>query len=141
MDIITPYHSAPTDVMTAVHSEIEGKNYYSFFCPACKTVHKVDMSWGILGVWSKPTISRSVKVTGVRDLTEQEEMDVLAGRDVDLTPKEFVCHSQVTNGMISYYADSTHPFKGQAMTMPYVLDPEWVAYRERFNVPFSLPGK
>lgn len=141
MSGMLPYPSHSTDVFQAHGNPADEKIIFSFFCPACKMVHQIDKSWSLTGPASRPTLAHSVKTEGVQDLTDDETNMILAGKDVDVQSKKFICHSQIKDGYISFYADSTHDLKGQVVMLPYVLDPQWVAYRERFNVPFVLAGK
>ena len=79
---------------------------YGFFCPACRCGHGFKVSggeptWEFNGDMVCPTIRPSVRVTvghgGIR-------------------PDE-ICHSQVTDGMIHFYDDSTHEMRGQTVAL------------------------
>lgn len=97
-------------------------------CPACATRHVVLVGrdpkltaspWGFNGALILPTITPSIKVSGTEPLTEEEYQRVMTGQLIE--PRPFVCHSQITNGKISYYDDCTHRMSGRGpMDLPYL---------------------
>jgi hypothetical protein len=85
----------------------DGSHYsWAFVCPACKAVHQVDDRWSFNGDVEHPTFGGSVLVHPV----EPVETTGYPGR-----PR---CHSQVTDGRIAYYGDSTHACAGQVFELP-----------------------
>lgn len=79
---------------------------WMFFCPACASCHQVDNRYGFNGDRERPTFIGSVLVHAVSHGTPEEPIH---------RPR---CHSQVSLGRISYYADSGHEMKGQEVELP-----------------------
>jgi hypothetical protein len=77
-----------------------------FWCPGCKDNHAVTRSWGWNGSLERPTFKSSVRCTN--------------------GDPSYCCHSQVTDGQIRFYEDSSHELRGQ--TRP--LEP-WPDEQER----------
>jgi hypothetical protein len=98
--------------------EYQGQGGLSFFCPGCDSAHTIKTqgpgSWTWNGNVERPTFQPSVLVTYVAIPDASEEF------------KEWrtarACHSFVTNGMIQFLTDSTHPLAGQ--TVPLADFPE-----------------
>jgi hypothetical protein len=95
----------------------------TLFCPACQETHQVhdgSDGWVWDGNTETPTLSPSIKVTGVQwpigsGFHKPLHWKVAAG-------DETVCHSYVIRGEWQYLADSTHALAGQ--TVPCVpLEP------------------
>lgn len=92
----------------------------AFFCPGCNELHAVGIppnriAWGFNGDYERPTFSPSVKVEGVRRLTDDEHERVMRGETVKPVP--FVCHSFVRNGKIEFLGDCTHALAGQTVDL------------------------
>jgi hypothetical protein len=86
----------------------DGSHYSWFFrCPGCKAPHQCDSRWTFNGDRERPTFGGSVLVHAVNEI----------GR-----PR---CHSFVTDGKISFCADSTHAHAGQTLDLP-----DWDAHTE-----------
>jgi hypothetical protein len=79
-----------------------------FVCPACNAVHQCDTRWKFNGDKAKPTFDGSVLVHAVP--VTSKSVPGYKGR-----PR---CHSQVTDGKIAYYEDSTHAFAGKTLDLP-----------------------
>lgn len=98
-----------------------------FWCPACKRVHIVPVSgtvgpqWGFNDNWERPTITPSIQERGKEPLTEDEYNRVMAGEKIEL--RDYNCHTQVTDGRIFYYEDSSHGQGGTTVDMEE-FDPE-----------------
>lgn len=85
-----------------------------FFCPGCGEGHRATTkaidnglggltpAWQFNGDVNKPTITPSIRVS----------MDFK-----DHVPQR-ICHSQVTDGRIHFYKDSTHQFAGKTLDLP-----------------------
>jgi hypothetical protein len=93
----------------------EGKKYFGFTCPACKTNHLVPVvigapqpgaMWGWDGNEEKPTVTPSLRVFALDGQTT-------------------ACHCNVTNGQIVYHGDSGHSLKGATIDLP-----EWHSVME-----------
>lgn len=80
-----------------------GPQRYHFFCPACREGHTFDATWAYDGNADKPTISPSLKVEG----------GPVAG---------YCCHSIITAGRIEFCGDCSHPFKGQTLDLPDLIE-------------------
>lgn len=74
----------------------DGSKGYHIFCPACKQVHHFNDSWGFNGDINNPTVEGS--------LGTKNELGY--------------CHGFITNGQISFGADSTHAMAGQTVELP-----------------------
>lgn len=79
------------------------RGVYEFYCPGCKCMHQVWThkddgveTWGFNGDVEKPTFTPSIKVLSY------------VGKSVS-----GVCHSQITDGKIFFYNDSTHELSSQ----------------------------
>lgn len=88
--------------MTAKVSETED-NGLLFWCPGCKTGHRIVHGdgrnlWKWNGNFERPTITPSVLVKG--------------------GPNNTLCHSYVTAGRIQFLGDSTHQLSGQVVDLP-----------------------
>lgn len=75
-----------------------------FYCPACKQGHTITDSWGFNGNLDSPTLRASV---GVNMQNSPYHL-----------PEVATCHSQITDGKISYYTDSTHEMSGKTIEIP-----------------------
>lgn len=77
---------------------------WEFMCPGCKTTHEINQGWKFDRDMVRPTITPSVKVSGVAG-------EVGAPRDT-------VCHSFVTAGQIQFLSDCTHTLAGTTHPLP-----------------------
>lgn len=68
---------------------------WSVFCPGCNKHHYYDQRWTFNGNMTDPTFTPSYK---------SETADASG---------PIVCHSQLTDGVFTYYDDSTHHLKGK----------------------------
>jgi hypothetical protein len=105
-------------------AEYVAENVIRFFCPGCREFHAVPVNgkrlrrfngeymgpWNFNGDFNLPTITPSLNASwGKQADPNYEEPDGPApgngwsGR----------CHSVITNGLISFCGDSTHPLSGQ----------------------------
>lgn len=90
-----------------------------FLCPACDETHEVVVSqegvttpWVWNGSLLQPTITPSIRVTRREWLSEESY-------------NTHVCHSFVTEGLIHYLDDCTHPKRGKILGLPTIgPDPE-----------------
>lgn len=90
---------------------VPGEVIWNWWCPGCECLHWTrtkgsEPCWGWDGSTSKPTFTPSVLVR--------------SGNASGPT----VCHSFVTNGVIHYLDDCTHPLKGQ--NVPMILNKDWI---------------
>lgn len=78
----------------------DAEKWISFYCPGCHRRHSVptagEKAWEFNGSYVKPTITPSIMNNKGRT-----------------NPKVQQCHSQVTNGWISFYEDCTHALAGR----------------------------
>jgi hypothetical protein len=89
---------------------------WMFQCPACGCAHGPNDSWGFNGDREKPTFTPSIKVTGVKDLTDEEYERVSNGEKLDRSTT--ICHLFVTDGKIQFLSDCTHELAGQTVEIP-----------------------
>lgn len=94
------------------HTE-DGK--YVFFCPACRCGHYFNNTWTWNGDWEKPTVSPSILVRSIRDITDDEHAKIMAGEKLDI-PKT-ICHSFVKEGKIEFLSDCTHELAGKTVNL------------------------
>jgi hypothetical protein len=83
-----------------------GENAFMYWCPGCNLVHFVDSRWVLSGLPSAPTITPSILV-----------QDARTG----------VCHSYVTEGVITFLADCDHELRSTAVPLPDF--PDWMLSR------------
>jgi hypothetical protein len=88
---------SPGDVL--LRSRYGGMEYFSFWCPGCKSCHSVNSTWTWNLSLSTPTITPSIKVTGVNEQGTT------------------ICHLYIRDGNIEYLDDCTHELKGQTIRM------------------------
>lgn len=75
------------------------RNYH--WCPGCDQVHPIpDEGWTFSGNQESPTFTPSVKHTW------------------GSKPGSRCCHYFVTDGVIHYCSDSTHPMAGRSLPLP-----------------------
>lgn len=109
----------------AAYVRVNGDSMW-LWCPGCQDSHRIVIFGPNAWTWNKstvlPTITPSIKVTGVQWATDQtfhkRRHNVEAGAEV-------VCHSFLTDGQWHFLADSTHVLAGQ--TAPMAPLPEWLA--------------
>lgn len=105
-----------------IERDNEGRHF--FWCPGCDEHHgvmvKPPSGWEFNGDFERPTLSPSVKVTGVEPYTEAELDRVVAGESI--TKPDRVCHFFVRDGRIEYCGDSTHGLAGQTVEMTAIED-------------------
>jgi hypothetical protein len=105
------------------------EGYMQIQCPGCKHGHEISIDsdrtreagvpiWGYNGNVDKPTFTPSLLVrTGVHAGMKRMEDDT----DEDwqrILNRSSICHSQITDGKIYYYNDTTHELKGQTIELP-----------------------
>ncbi|MET3981754.1 hypothetical protein ABIB62_004371 [Mucilaginibacter sp. UYP25] len=84
---------------------LNSKGNYIFYCPGCEANHLVSIApkagtyHTLTGTLARPTIRASVMVAGNKKLGIHR------------------CHSFVTEGMIAYLDDCTHPLAGKTVSM------------------------
>lgn len=92
-----------------------------FRCPGCGDLHSVQHGigkgprWAWNGSLIKPTLTPSIKVTGVRPLTEEQYREAMMGENVEHVP--YICHSFITDGLIRFLHDCTHALAGQEVPL------------------------
>jgi hypothetical protein len=89
---------------------------YAFWCPGCNQVHTINHTWEYNGDSNKPTISPSILVKGIEDLTDREYNLMRCGALI--TPVPTRCHSFIKDGKIQFLGDCTHKLTGQTVDLP-----------------------
>lgn len=103
----------------------DGVRTMMFDCPGCGFLHQVNVAgsgvpvWGWNGDMEQPTLTPSVLVTGVQELTKEEHAAYMRGEGLP-PARPFTCHSFVTDGRIQFLGDCTHPLAGQTVPLPDV---------------------
>jgi hypothetical protein len=91
-----------------------------FYCEGCRMLHGVNDTWTFNGDFEKPTFSPSILVRGTQPITDEEHDLIMAGKHVE--PRQFVCHSFVTDGDIQYLNDCTHVLAGQTVDLKDITE-------------------
>jgi Family of unknown function (DUF6527) len=94
-------------------------NGLNFECPACNEFHQIRLKpegWQWNGSLDKPTFSPSVKVTGVKKISDETCVRIMAGEKIDPIPK--LCHSFVKDGKIEFLSDCLHEQAGKTLDIP-----------------------
>jgi hypothetical protein len=82
---------------------------YQFICPGCKIEHAFnDKTWKFNADMDKPTLSPSYLIKGAR----------FTGKRSSEKQVRFRCHSQIQDGNIRFYKDSTHKLSGSTVALP-----------------------
>lgn len=104
-----------------IYKDIKNGGYY-FHCPACGSAHKIVDSHKLSGTLEQPTFFPSVKFTGIlapERLHRGGDGEHLVEPDGRLKgATDFVCHSLISNGWISFLKECTHHFKGKTVELP-----------------------
>jgi len=74
---------------------------YLHFCPACKEIHAIGLSWTFDGNLDAPTFAPSVRVTWYA-----------GGKPIK------ICHYFIRIGQVQFCADSTHELAGKTVPLP-----------------------
>jgi hypothetical protein len=95
----------PADVLASTKLRlVAGAPAVLFHCPGCDMTHQVQFAgathWVMDGTPDHPTFWPSIKVTRPTMLADE------------------ICHSFITEGMITFLDDCTHALKGQKIPMP-----------------------
>lgn len=94
-----------------------------YFCPGCQMAHQIFVGEGAGPRWSwnedvdKPTFEPSVRVSGIKVLTDQQ-MAEYDSTGVLPPPEPSVCHVFVRDGMIQFLDDCTHEMAGMTVPIP-----------------------
>lgn len=92
---------------------------FMFFCPGCECGHwfqtQGSPAWTFNGDMERPTVSPSILVRGTVPMSDEEYERLTRGEKID--PRDFVCHSFVTDGRIQFLTDSTHALSGQTVPL------------------------
>lgn len=100
-----------------------------FFCPGCKTTHRIQYGEGAGPRWTwngdvnKPTFSPSI-LTKMGHYAYREPRDTCwctFNKDHPNNPSGFtcqICHSFVTDGKIQFLNDCSHELAGQTVDLP-----------------------
>ena len=109
-------------------------NGLMFYCPACKINHIVYVGEGSGPRWSynnnphAPTFNPSVRVASGHYNGPSDSCwctynkDKIAKGEEPSPFKCGTCHSQITDGVIQYYGDSTHSLAGMSVDIPILPD-------------------
>lgn len=97
---------------------------YTLVCPGCGGCHALPTNapsgpnWEFNGDVDLPAFTPSLLVKGTHWPTD-EELDLLKAGE-RITPRQWVCHSYITNGSIQFLGDSTHSLAGQTVALPAI---------------------
>lgn len=100
---------------------------YIHWCPACLEMHRLPDSWTFNGDLNKPTFTPSFMHTGLKLNKDANGVWIGEGRDAWLydqagNPIPDICHYILTNGVLNFCADCTHPLAGQNVPLPLLPD-------------------
>ena len=105
-------------------------NGLSFWCPGCKTSHRIQHGvgdaprWGWNGDVDKPTFTPSILVRTGHFVPGHDSRGCWCTFNAAHPEKEdtdfvcAVCHSFVTDGSIQFLGDCTHALAGQTVDLP-----------------------
>jgi hypothetical protein len=91
---------------------------YAHWCPGCQQMHRLPDSWAFNGDVNCPTFSPSFKHEGKQRVFVNGQWTGAWIRDAGGTPKSFVCHYILTDGILNYCNDCTHELAGQSVPLP-----------------------
>jgi hypothetical protein len=84
--------------------DLQGNVVYSFYCPACRKVHKIrETKYNFNHDYLKPTFYPDIII---------EEQSI--GSYILVTK----CHCKIKDGIIHYYGDCGHLYINQKMMLP-----------------------
>lgn len=97
-------------------AEYTDNSGWAVICPGCGTSHKFTRGkWTFNGDLVQPTFAPSM-------LTTFRGWQLKYDIDVEFDAVDTVCHSFVTDGRITFLADSTHHLAGQTVDLPDIED-------------------
>lgn len=88
---------------------------YMHWCVACEELHPLPNSWSFNGNLEKPTFTPSFKHTGIKTVKVNGKWTGEWVLDADGAPVPEVCHYILTDGVVNYCADCTHPYAGKSV--------------------------
>ena len=112
-------------VRLASNGDAPGRSLW-MWCPGCDDAHRItvgdECGWAWDGNETAPTISPSIKVTGVQ---WDESYSFHKPNHLAAPGQPIVCHSFVRAGRWEFLSDCTHTLAGQ--TVPMVPLPKWLS--------------
>lgn len=91
---------------------------YAHWCPGCEETHVIFDNWHFNGDLDRPTFSPSVKVTGKQTVKVNGRWTGEWVRGPDGKPLDECCHYFLTDGVLNFLGDCTHPLRGQKIPLP-----------------------
>jgi hypothetical protein len=95
-----------------------GEGFYAHWCPGCEEMHALYDTWTFNGNVDKPSFSPSFKHGGVKRQMANAKWTGDWIRDAQGHPVPFVCHYILTDGILHFCNDSTHPLTGKSVALP-----------------------
>ena len=91
---------------------------YSHWCLGCEEMHVIPNSWSFNGDVNKPTFSPSVKITGIQTVVKDGEWTGEWKRDAAGNTIPYCCHYILTDGIVNFCSDCTHPLANAKLPLP-----------------------
>lgn len=100
-----------------------GEFTYEFWCVGCKMMHQCwtahpthkGATWSYNNNPESPTFSPSLKIGGVRRITDEEHKKLMAGDHVE--PRPYSCHFFIRDGYLEYCSDCSHDLNSKRVKM------------------------
>ena len=96
----------------------KNENGYAHFCPACQEMHTLFSSWNFNGNLDKPSFTPSFSHKGLKRIFKDGHWTGEWERTPNGDPIEFICHYILTDGILNYCGDCTHPLAGLRVELP-----------------------
>jgi hypothetical protein len=101
---------------------------YLHWCPGCEESHPLPDGWKFNGNLEAPSFQPSFKHEGWQRVFEDGKWTGEWKRDAAGNTVPYVCHYILTDGVLNFCGDCTHPLVGQAVPLPDL--PEWLTDAE-----------
>lgn len=108
--------------LTERYVRVSGEGLW-LWCPGCTDTHRIvidgPMAWQWNGDTTRPTITPSIRVSGVQWAPDQA---FHKPRHHVADGEQIICHSFVTDGQWRFLADCTHDLAGQEVPLAPLPD-------------------
>ena len=106
-----------------------GEGSLTYWCQGCEEPHSVTVNpgWGWNGDVDRPTFTPSVHVTSGHFMSNREpgaacwcsyNAELVAKGEPPSSYTCSCCHTFITDGMVQFLGDCTHPLAGQTLPLP-----------------------
>lgn len=91
---------------------------YTHWCPGCLKMHRLPDSWQFNGDVNLPTFTPSFLHKGIKTIDVDGKWTGRWEMDAQGNPIPHVCHYILTNGILNFCGDCTHPLVGKPVPLP-----------------------